>query len=83
MKKILVLLIIVFVPMLTACQMPPPTNVPFDLLVFEIESNPDLIGSYTLPRVNQGEKWLEWGEWTPAQALIGREVVCLDRKSVV
>lgn len=80
MKTMLVLIVIfgfICLVLSASAEKIPPEHVPFDNLNFEIEQNPDYIGSYTIERYNAtngGSRWIEWGEWTPTD--LSSRVVC-------
>lgn len=79
MKKFFLLVLVVTVlAVLVACDNNKKTvkDAPTESLTFVLEPNPNYIGSYSITRVNNGQEWLEWGEWTPLEALIGRQIVC-------
>lgn len=78
-KSFLVILLAIVSLLLSACgESSPPNPIPFARLEFVVEENPDYIGSYSVKREDpiNGSTWVEWGEWTPIQALVGREIVC-------
>jgi len=77
MKKLIILLFIVLIALsIVSCKEKEVRDAPMEQLSFKVESNPNYIGSYTISRIYKGQEWVEWDEWTPVQALIGREVVC-------
>jgi len=77
MRKIIFVLVVVVVSQaLVACDKQEVRSAPLNQLSFLIEENPDYIGSYSIERENVGQKWIETGEWTPIEALLGRQVVC-------
>lgn len=80
MKKSMFFIVLVGLSiLLSACsESTPPDPIPFSRLEFVVEDNPDYIGSYSIGREDpiNGSTWVEWGEWTEIQALLGREIVC-------
>ena len=75
MKKLLILVLVVL-SALVGCDKKEVKNAPLEKLSFVVEEDPYYIGSYFITRVNLGEKWVETGEWTPLESLVGREIVC-------
>ena len=78
MKKILLIVCLaISLLSLSACaESDPPEHVPFELLNFEVEQDPDYIWSYAIERYNftNGSRWIEWGEWIPID--LSSRVVC-------
>ena len=72
MKKLLFVAILLFV--LTACTSPNP--IPYSEITFEKETNTKYVGSYTIGRINKGQRWPEWGEWTSLEQKFKSTVVC-------
>ena len=76
MKYFLVISVILVGLILVGCSNKEPSPVPVSTLNFVLEENPDYIGSYSIQRKNLSSQWTEWGEWTPLESVIGREIVC-------
>ncbi len=80
MKKSVFLIVLICLSiLLSACsESVPPQHVPFELLDFVVEEDPDYIGSYLIQRYNftNGSRWEEWGEWTPVDSIFDAKVVC-------
>jgi hypothetical protein len=76
MKKLqkLLPLIILFAILLTSCSKATP--VPYEDLTFTKEESSDFVGSYSLGRVNYGQKSPEWGEWTKLEFAFKSTIVC-------
>ncbi len=77
MKKYLVLILVIVLSIpLMGCKSSPEDEIPWDQLEFEVETNPDYIGSYVITRSNYFDEWYEWGEWESEWDLFFSKPIC-------